>query len=177
MRLVEVRRSVIGPGRQGVISSEEQAQPALFVERMGPGVGCGEALQRGLVVECKANSSALKGAAAVWNSLSDTLRTGRARGAVGACADGETRMEGRHKTDERDARGLAMLLRNGTLPRVWIPLAELRDQREILRWRMSFLQRLELDRGNRTRTRNNRLAAIHSFFQYVAINEPALALH
>ena len=25
------------------------------------------------------------------------------------------RMEGRHKTDERDARGLAMLLRNGTL--------------------------------------------------------------
>lgn len=86
-------------------------------------------------------------------------------------------MEGRHKPDERDARGLAMLLRNGTLPRVWIPLAELRDQREILRWRMSFLQRLELDRGNRTRTRNNRLAAIHSFFQYVAINEPALALH
>jgi hypothetical protein len=40
------------------------------------------------------------------------------------------RMEGRHKTDERDARGLAMLLRNGTLPRVWIPPAELRDQRE-----------------------------------------------
>jgi Transposase len=27
------------------------------------------------------------------------------------------RMEGRYKTDERDARGLAMLLRNGTLPR------------------------------------------------------------
>jgi len=27
------------------------------------------------------------------------------------------RMEGRHKTDERDARGLAMLLGNGTLPR------------------------------------------------------------
>ncbi len=43
------------------------------------------------------------------------------------------RMEGRHKTDERDARGLAMLLRNGTLPQVWIPPAELRDQREMLR--------------------------------------------
>src|ERR1700683_3934150 len=39
-----------------------------------------------------------------------------------------------------------------------------------------FLQHLELDRGNCTRTRNNRLAAIHAFFQYVAINEPALAL-
>jgi|SRR5579859_631599 len=46
------------------------------------------------------------------------------------------RMEGRHKTNERDAQGLAMLLRNGTLPEVWIPPAELRDQREMLRWRM-----------------------------------------
>src|ERR1035437_4950043 len=50
------------------------------------------------------------------------------------------RMEGRHKTDERDARGLAMLLRNGTLPRVWIPPAELRDQREMLRWRMCLVE-------------------------------------
>jgi transposase len=50
------------------------------------------------------------------------------------------RMEGRHKTDERDARGLAMLLRNGTLPRVWIPPAELRDQRELLRLRMSLVR-------------------------------------
>jgi len=50
------------------------------------------------------------------------------------------RMEGRHKTDERDARGLAMLLRNGTLPRVWIPPAALRDQREMLRLRMSLVE-------------------------------------
>jgi integrase/recombinase XerD len=40
-----------------------------------------------------------------------------------------------------------------------------------------FLEHLELDRGNCTRTRNNRLAAIHAFFQYVTISEPALALH
>lgn len=50
------------------------------------------------------------------------------------------RMEGRHKTEERDARGLAMLLRNGTLPPVWIPPAELRDQREMLRLRMSLVR-------------------------------------
>jgi transposase len=50
------------------------------------------------------------------------------------------RLEGRHKTDERDARGLAMLLRNGTLPRVWIPPAELRDQREMLRLRMTLVR-------------------------------------
>jgi integrase/recombinase XerD len=35
-----------------------------------------------------------------------------------------------------------------------------------------FLSHLERDRGNRTRSRNVRLAAIHSFFRYVALNEP-----
>jgi site-specific recombinase XerD len=40
-----------------------------------------------------------------------------------------------------------------------------------------FLQHLETSRGNSTRTRNARLAAIHSFFQYVALEEPAHALH
>lgn len=37
------------------------------------------------------------------------------------------------KTDKLDARGLAILLHNGTLPEVWIPPSELRDQRELLR--------------------------------------------
>jgi transposase len=46
------------------------------------------------------------------------------------------RVGGRHKTNERDARGLALLLRNETLPEVWIPPASLRDEREMLRWRM-----------------------------------------
>ena len=50
------------------------------------------------------------------------------------------RMEGRHKTDERDTRGLAMLLRNGTLPEVWIPPRELRDQREMFRLRMCLVE-------------------------------------
>ena len=40
-----------------------------------------------------------------------------------------------------------------------------------------FLNYLEEVRGNCTRTRNNRLAALHAFFQYVSISEPALALH
>src|SRR5260370_6854599 len=40
-----------------------------------------------------------------------------------------------------------------------------------------FLEHLELARGNCARTRNNRLAALHAFFQYVAVSEPALALH
>jgi len=36
-----------------------------------------------------------------------------------------------NKTDALDAKGLAILLRNGTLPEVWIPPSELRDQREL----------------------------------------------
>ncbi len=35
-----------------------------------------------------------------------------------------------------------------------------------------FLDHLENDRGNSTRTRNTRLAAIHSFFRYAALEEP-----
>lgn len=40
-----------------------------------------------------------------------------------------------------------------------------------------FLEHLERDRGNCPRTRNNRLSAIHAFFRYVSISEPALALN
>ena len=40
-----------------------------------------------------------------------------------------------------------------------------------------FLEHLEDARKNTARTRNARLAAIHSFFQYVALEEPAYALH
>src|ERR1700676_1046399 len=57
------------------------------------------------------------------------------------------------KTDTLDARGLAILLRNGTLPEVWIPPSELRDQRELLRLRI-FLVRL------RTRVKNRSHAAL-----------------
>jgi site-specific recombinase XerD len=40
----------------------------------------------------------------------------------------------------------------------------------------AFLDHLEHDRGNSPRTRNARLAAIHAFFRYVSLTEPAHAL-
>ncbi len=43
-----------------------------------------------------------------------------------------------HKTDRLDADGLATLLHNGTLPSVWIPPGDLRDERELPRTRMAF---------------------------------------
>jgi integrase/recombinase XerD len=39
-----------------------------------------------------------------------------------------------------------------------------------------FLRHLEQGRGNSARTRNTRLAAVHAFFRFVAISEPALGL-
>ena len=41
-----------------------------------------------------------------------------------------------NKTDKLDARGLAILALNGTLPTVWTPSGELRDQRELPRMRL-----------------------------------------
>src|SRR5512141_1123549 len=43
-----------------------------------------------------------------------------------------------NKTDKLDARGLAMLLQNGTLPTVWIAPSEVRDERELPRTRMAL---------------------------------------
>jgi transposase len=61
--------------------------------------------------------------------------------------EAKRRMGLTNKTDKLDGRGLGILLRNGTLPEVWIPPSELRDQRELLRLRI-FLVRL------RTRVKN-----------------------
>lgn len=62
--------------------------------------------------------------------------------------EAKRRMGKTKKTDKLDATGLAILLRNGTLPEVWIPPSELRDQRELLRLRI-FLVRLRAQVKNR----------------------------
>lgn len=41
---------------------------------------------------------------------------------------------------------------------------------------VDFLESMEAGRGNTTRTRNNRLAALRSFFRHVSVNEPAHVL-
>ena len=66
--------------------------------------------------------------------------------------EAKRRMALTKKTDKLDARGLAILLRNGTLPEVWIPPSELRDQRELLRLRI-FLVRLRTRVKNRIHAR------------------------
>jgi len=43
-----------------------------------------------------------------------------------------------NKTDKLDAQGLATLLHLGSLPTVWLPSSEIRDERELHRTRMAF---------------------------------------
>lgn len=43
-----------------------------------------------------------------------------------------------NKTDKLDAKGLATLLLNGTLPEVWVPSGELRDVRGLMRSRLAI---------------------------------------
>lgn len=52
----------------------------------------------------------------------------------------EARMGHTNKTDSLDAEGLVILQTTGTLPEAWIPPAEIRDQREALRFRMKLSQ-------------------------------------
>jgi transposase len=52
--------------------------------------------------------------------------------------EAKKQMPGRKKTDKLDARGLATLLRVGTLSEVWIPPAKLRDLRGLLRTRLAM---------------------------------------
>ncbi len=72
-----------------------------------------------------------------WYWLVDEIEQAGHRPHLAEPLEAKKRMGKTHKTDALDAKGLAILLRNGTLPEVWIPPAEIRDQRELLRTRMA----------------------------------------
>src|SRR5437870_7568414 len=61
-----------------------------------------------------------------------------------------------NKTDRLDTHGLNRLQRNGTLPTVWIPPAELRDMRELTRTRLVLTQQ-------RTRLKNRISATLSKY--------------
>jgi transposase len=61
-----------------------------------------------------------------------------------------------NKTDKLDVRGLNRLQRTGTLPTVWIPPAEVRDQRDLPRTRMVLV-------STRTRLKNRIQATLAKY--------------
>ena len=108
-------------------------------------------LYREFLARLPAHSSIALEASGSYSWLVDEMERAGHRPRLANPLEAKRRMALTKKTDKLDARGLAILLRNGTLPEVWIPPGELRDQRELLRLRI-FLVRL------RTRVKNR----IHS---------------
>jgi len=104
-------------------------------------------LYREFLARLPPHSSVAVEASRNYSWLVDEMERSGHRPKLANPLEAKRRMGLTHKTDKLDARGLAILLRNGTLPEVWIPPSELRDQRELLRLRI-FLVRL------RTRVKN-----------------------
>jgi transposase len=73
-----------------------------------------------------------------WYWLMDELEAAGLDARLVNPLEAKKRIGGRNKTDKLDARGLAILLRNGTLPEVWIPPAQLRDLRGLMRARLAL---------------------------------------
>ena len=104
-------------------------------------------LYREFLARIPAHSAIAVEASGSYSWLVDEMERSGHRPKLCNPLEAKRRMGLTNKTDKLDARGLAILLRNGTLPEVWIPPSELRDQRELLRLRI-FLVRL------RTRVKN-----------------------
>jgi transposase len=103
---------------------------------------------RGYLEQLPAGSPIAVESSGHWYWLVDEIeRAGHEPHLVNA-GEAKRRMGKPNKTDKLDAEGLAILLRNGTLPEVWIPPIVLRDQRELLRLRM-FLVALRTEIKNR----------------------------
>lgn len=73
-----------------------------------------------------------------WYWMVDEMEKAGHRPHLANPTEAKKRMGKTNKTDALDAKGLAILLHNGTLPESWIPPGELRDRRELLRTRMAL---------------------------------------
>jgi len=122
------------------VNEKGQAGEALRVNHERP-------LYREFLARLPAGSSIAVEASGTYNRLVDEMEQAGHHPKLCNPLEAKRRMGLSNKTDKLDAKGLAILLRNGTMPEVWIPPSELRDQRELLRLRI-FLVRL------RTRVKN-----------------------
>lgn len=75
-----------------------------------------------------------------WYWIADEIEAAECRPLLTHAAKAKLMMGHVDKTDKLDARGLATLLHNGTLPSVWLPPAAVRDERELPRTRMAMVR-------------------------------------
>jgi len=74
--------------------------------------------------------------AANWYWIIDEVEAAGLKSRLVNARKAKLMLAGGNKTDKLDCRGLNPLQRSGTLPTVWIPPGELRDQRDLPRTRM-----------------------------------------
>lgn len=94
-----------------------------------------------------------------WYWIVDEIESAGCIPLLAHAAKAKVMMGNIHKTDKLDAHGLATLLYLRKLPAVWIPPADVRDERELPRTRMVFSQ-------HRTRVKNR----IHSTLAKYALS-------
>jgi transposase len=73
-----------------------------------------------------------------WYWIADEIEAAGCLPRLAHAAKAKVMMGNVNKTDKIDAHGLAILQHNGTLPAVWIPPHQVRDERELPRTRMAF---------------------------------------
>lgn len=73
-----------------------------------------------------------------WYWIADEIEAAGCRPLLTHAAKAKVMMGNVNKTDKLDAKGLATLLHLGSLPMVWLPPAEIRDERELHRTRMAM---------------------------------------
>jgi len=73
-----------------------------------------------------------------WYWIVDEIEAAGCVPLMAHAAKAKVMMGNVNKTDKLDARGLATLLHLGSLPTVWLPPSEIRDERELHRTRMTL---------------------------------------
>jgi transposase len=73
-----------------------------------------------------------------WYWIADEIEDSGCIPRLAHAAKAKVMMGNVNKTDKIDAHGLAILQHNGTLPAVWIPPHQVRDERELPRTRVAF---------------------------------------
>lgn len=110
------------------VNEKGQKSPAMRVDHSGEAMKTFlEALPPGSPIAVETMGS--------WYWLLDLMERSGHQPTLTHARDAKKLM-GLNKTDKLDAEVLAVLLRNGVLPKVWVAPAEIRDQRELPRTRM-----------------------------------------
>ena len=91
---------------------------------------------RAYLQELPAGAAVALEAGNCWYWMVDELEASGHPAHLAQALEAKKRMGRPNKTDHLDAEGLAILLRNGSLPEVWIPPLWVRDERHLLRTRM-----------------------------------------